>query len=143
VKDELKKGEGDRVRFQLRSLPTGIGVQDDETLEGKEEGLDFRYFDLTLGEKRHAIKVDLNLSAQRTIFDVRSEAKAALEEWIEDYCDTTFFEALSGLRCAAPQCPTTTRRASSAATPFRHRRPTASCSAARLSRPAPVWRSPT
>jgi hypothetical protein len=97
VKDELKKGEGDRVRFQLRSLPTGIGVQDDETLEGKEEGLDFRSFDLTLGEKRHAIKVDLNLSAQRTIFDVRAEAKAALEEWIEDYCDTTFFEALSGM----------------------------------------------
>lgn len=97
VKDELKKGEGDRVRFQLRSLPTGIGVQDDETLEGKEEGLDFRSFDLNLGEKRHAIKVDLNLSAQRTIFDVRAEAKAALEEWIEDYCDTTFFEALSGM----------------------------------------------
>jgi N4-gp56 family major capsid protein len=101
VKDELKKGEGDRVRFQLRSLPTGIGVQDDETLEGKEEGLDFRYFDLNLGEKRHAIKVDLNLSAQRTIFDVRSEAKAALEEWIEDYCDTTFFEYLAGLGVGA------------------------------------------
>jgi N4-gp56 family major capsid protein len=96
VKDELKKGEGDRVRFQLRSLPTGIGVQDDETLEGKEEGLDFRYFDLNLGEKRHAIKVDLNLSAQRTIFDVRQEAKDAIEEWVQDYCDTTFFEYLSG-----------------------------------------------
>src|SRR5690606_30712442 len=62
VKTELK-GDGDRVRFRLRALPGGIGVQDDETLEGNEEGLEYRYFDLNLGEKRHAIKVDLNLSA--------------------------------------------------------------------------------
>lgn len=95
VKDELRK-EGDRVRFGLRALPSGIGVQDDETLEGNEEGLDFRYFDLNLGEKRHAIKVDLNLSAQRSMFDVRAEAKEALQEWLEEYLDTTFFEYLTG-----------------------------------------------
>lgn len=95
VKDELK-GEGDRVRFGLRALPSGLGVEEDETLEGNEEGLDFRYFDLNLGEKRHAIKVDLNLSAQRTMFDVRAEAKEALGEWLEEYLDTTFFEYLTG-----------------------------------------------
>ncbi len=95
VKTELK-GEGDRVRFGLRSLPQGYGVQDDEVLEGNEEGLDFRYFDLNLGEKRHAVKVDLNLSAQRTMFDVKSEAKDALQEWLEEYLDTTFFEYLTG-----------------------------------------------
>jgi len=95
VKDELK-GDGDRVRFGLRALPTGLGVEEDETLEGNEEGLEFRYFDLNLGEKRHAIKVDLNLSAQRTMFDVRAEAKEALGEWLEEYIDTTFFEYISG-----------------------------------------------
>jgi N4-gp56 family major capsid protein len=95
VKTELK-GEGDRVRFALRSLPKGFGVEEDETLEGFEEGLDFRHFDLNLGEKRHAIKVDLNLSAQRTIFDVRAEAKDALQEWLEEYMDTTFFEYMGG-----------------------------------------------
>lgn len=96
VKDELKKGEGDRIRFGLRSLPSGLGVQEDETLEGNEEGLDFRYFDINLGEKRHAIKVDLNLSAQRTMFNVRQEAKDALQEWLEEYLDTTFFEYITG-----------------------------------------------
>jgi N4-gp56 family major capsid protein len=95
VKTELKN-EGDRVRFALRALPAGLGVQEDETLEGNEEGLEFKYFDLNLGEKRHAIKVDLNLSAQRTMFDVRAEAKEALQEWIEEYLDTTFFEYLTG-----------------------------------------------
>jgi N4-gp56 family major capsid protein len=101
VKDDEMKGEGDRVRFRLRSLPTGLGVQDDETLEGKEEGLDYKYFDLNLGEKRHAIKVDLNLSAQRTMANVRQDAKDALNEWLEDYIDTTFFEYLTGATSVA------------------------------------------
>lgn len=101
VKNELKKGPGDRSRFRLRSLPTGTGVEEDETLEGNEEALDYKYFDITLGEKRHATKVDLNLSAQRTIFDVRSEAKDALQEWIEEYIDTMFFDYLSGATTTA------------------------------------------
>lgn len=96
VKDELKKDKGDKITFGLRALPQGIGVQEDETLEGNEEGLDFKDFSITLGEKRHAIKVDLNLSAQRTMFDVRAEAKEALTEWLEEYLDTTFFEYLTG-----------------------------------------------
>jgi N4-gp56 family major capsid protein len=103
VKTELSKSNGDKITFGLRSLPTGTGVQDDETLEGREEGLDFRDFSLLLGEKRHAIKVDLNLSQQRTMFDVRQEAKDALQEWLEDYIDTTFFEYLTGL--ADPRTP--------------------------------------
>lgn len=103
VKTELKKAKGDKITFGLRGLPSGEGVQDDETLEGKEEGLDFRDFSIFLGEKRHAIKVDLGLSEQRTMFDVRQEAKDALQEWIEDYLDTTFFEYLTGL--ADPRTP--------------------------------------
>lgn len=100
VKDELKNN-GDRVRFGLRTLPTGIGVQDSEVLEGNEESLDFRYFDLNLGQKRHAVSVELNLSAQRTMFDVQAEAKDAIGEWCEEYIDTTFFEYLSGLGMGA------------------------------------------
>lgn len=97
IKDETSKGEGDRVRFAIRKLPEGIGVQDDETLEGNEEGLEFSYFDLNLGEKRHAVKVDLNLSAQRTMFNVRQEAKDALGEWCEEYLDTSFIEYITGI----------------------------------------------
>ena len=97
VKDETSKSVGDRIRFSLRSLPSGTGVQDDETLEGNEEGLSFTYFDLNLGEKRHAIKVDLNISEQRTLFEVRNEAKDALVEWSADYMDTTVFEYMSGI----------------------------------------------
>jgi N4-gp56 family major capsid protein len=97
VKDELKKSPGDKITFGLRALPTGVGVQDDETLEGQEEGLVFKDFAVYLGEKRYATKVDLNLSAQRTLFDVKQEAKDAVSEWLEEYIDTTFFEYLTGI----------------------------------------------
>ncbi len=95
IKDEVAK-EGDRIRFRIRMLPQGIGVQDSESLEGKEEGLDYKYFDINLGEKRHAFQVELNLSEQRTMADVRSDMKDAIEEWTEEYIDRTFFEYLAG-----------------------------------------------
>lgn len=101
-KDELSKGEGDRVRFRLRTLEEGDGgAEEDQTLEGNEDGLDFTYFDMTLGERRKAFKVDLNLSEQRTMIDVRAEAKDAIEEWTQVYLDTTFLEYLSGAGYAA------------------------------------------
>lgn len=96
-KDELSKGEGDRVRFRIRTLEDGDGgAEEDQTLEGNEDGLDFSYFDMSLGERRKAFKVDLNLSAQRTMIDVRAEAKDAIEEWTQEYLDVTFMEYLSG-----------------------------------------------
>lgn len=102
-KDELSKGEGDRIRFRIRTLENGDGgAEEDQTLEGNEDGLDFSYFDMTLGERRKAFKVDLNLSAQRTMIDVRAEAKDAIEEWTQEYLDTTFMEYLSGAGYGAP-----------------------------------------
>lgn len=96
VKDELSKSPGDRVRFRLRHLPQGLGVDGDATLEGNEEGLSYSYFDLGIDMKRHATKVDLGMSQQRVDFDLRTEAKDALTEWWAEYMDTTFMEYLSG-----------------------------------------------
>lgn len=96
-KDELNKNEGDRIRFRIRTLDDSDGgAEEDDTLEGNEDGLDFSYFDASLGERRKAFKVDLNLSEQRTMIDVRAEAKDALEEWTQEYLDTTVMEYLSG-----------------------------------------------
>ena len=97
VKSELSKDKGDKITFQLRALGDGIGVQDAQVLEGNEQGLSFTDFSVLLGEKRQAFKVEMNLSQQRTMFDLKSEAKDALSEWLEDYIDTTFFEYLTGI----------------------------------------------
>lgn len=97
MRDELGRAPGDRVRFHIRLLPTGTGVQDSEVLEGTEEGLDYKNFDLNLGEKRKAFKVELNLSERRVMMDVRADMKSAKQEWLEDYLDVTFIEYMTGV----------------------------------------------
>jgi N4-gp56 family major capsid protein len=96
IKDELNKQAGDRVRFRLRALPSGAGKTGDETLEGNEEGLSYSYDDLSIDTMRHAVKVDLNMNQQRVNFDLRSDAKAALEEWWQERLDSYFIKILSG-----------------------------------------------
>lgn len=96
-KDELNKNEGDRIRFRIRTLDqSDTGAEEDDTLEGNEDGLEFSHYDAQLGERRKAFKCDLNLSEQRTMVDVRAETNDALEEWTQEYLDTTVLEYLSG-----------------------------------------------
>lgn len=97
VRDDLQKSAGDRIRFRLRALPAGQGTDGDETLEGKEEGLSYSYFDLGIDQKRHAHKIDLGMDQQRVNFDLRKDAKEAQSEWWEEYLDTTFIEYLAGI----------------------------------------------
>ncbi|MGE0716284.1 MAG: N4-gp56 family major capsid protein [Alphaproteobacteria bacterium] len=96
VKDDLKKSAGDRVRFRLRALPQGQGVTGDETLEGNEEGMSFSYMDLNIDLMRYADKVDMKMGQQRSIFDVRSEAKDMHAEWWDERYDSYFLRTLSG-----------------------------------------------
>lgn len=96
IKDDLKKSAGDRVRFRLRALPQGEGVTGDEVLEGKEEGMSFSNFDLSIDLMRYADKVDLKMGQQRVNFDTRSEAKEMHSEWWAERMDTYFMRALSG-----------------------------------------------
>ena len=97
IKDDLQKSAGDRIRFRLRALPQGVGVDGDQTLEGNEEGLSYSHFDLGIDVKRHAHKVDMLMNQQRVDFNLRSEAKEAQSEFWQEYLDTTFFEYLAGL----------------------------------------------
>ncbi len=96
IKDELTKTAGDRIRFRLRSLPQGQGVEGAETLEGNEEGLDYQYKDLQIDQKRHASKTDLGMTQQRTNWDVREDLKDQEAEWWEEYFDLTMIEYLTG-----------------------------------------------
>lgn len=96
IKDELQKSAGDRARFRLRGLPSGTGVEGSETLEGKEEGLDYSYMDLFINQKRHAHKTDLGMNKQRVDFNLRTECKEAQKEWWEEYIDESMFRTMSG-----------------------------------------------
>ena len=96
VKDELNKSAGDRVRFRLRSLPSGAPVTGNSTLEGHEEGLTYSSSDLHIDMMRHAMKVDLGISQQRIDFDLRNDAKAACSEWWAERMDSAVINYLAG-----------------------------------------------
>lgn len=97
MRDELKKGRGDRVRYFLRQLATGDGVVEGETLEGSEESVDYQDDELYINQLRHAVRFENeNISEQRVLLDVRTDGKNLLSEWLRDRFDRIYFNHLCG-----------------------------------------------
>ena len=55
MRTELGKGEGDNIKFGIRLPLVGEGVVGNDDIEGKEEGLRFKDFSLTIEELNHAV----------------------------------------------------------------------------------------
>lgn len=96
VKNELRKGPGDRVRCGLRMQLEGAGVQGDNTLEGNEEALVTHNDSIFIDQLRHAVRSEGKMSEQRIPFSVREEAKDGLRDWWADRIDTSFFNQITG-----------------------------------------------
>jgi N4-gp56 family major capsid protein len=96
IKNEFKKGAGDRVTVGLRMQLTGNGVLGDGTLEGNEEALTVYTDNLLINQLRHAVRTDGRMSEQRVPFSIREEARTGLQDWWSDRIDTALFNHLSG-----------------------------------------------
>lgn len=97
VYDDFKKS-GDVLKYSLRAQLSGAGVDENSTLEGNEEALQFLSGDLRLNELAHAVRVrgDTTASAQRVPFNLRNEAKNGLADWYGQRLATTFFIQVCG-----------------------------------------------
>lgn len=96
IKDDFKKGPGDRVRCILRMQLTGAGVSGDNVLESREETLLTYTDDLLIDQLRHAVISGGKMSEQRIPFEVREESRMGLQDWFADRIDTWFMNQLSG-----------------------------------------------
>lgn len=96
VKNDMKKGPGDRLRVTLRMQLTGDGVQGDSTLEGNEEALTTYTDDFVINQLRHGVRSAGKMSEQRIPFSVREEAMSGLRDWYSDRLDTWFFNHICG-----------------------------------------------
>lgn len=92
--DETSKSEGDRIRIPLRRLLVGSGVAGDATLEGNEERMNYYSDDLFINQLRHAVREGGKFTRQLVPFDVRENARAALQDWWADRFDTWFFNQI-------------------------------------------------
>lgn len=96
LRNDTKKGPGDRVRVTLRMQLNGDGVQGDSTLEGNEEPLTTYTDDFVINQLRHAVRSSGKMSEQRIPFSVREEAMSGLRDWWSDRMDTWFFNQICG-----------------------------------------------
>lgn len=96
IKNEVKKGPGDRITCGLRMQLVGEGVAGDATLEGNEEALTTYADNIFIDQLRHAVRSAGKMSEQRVPFDVREEARVGLTDWWADRIDTWFMNQIAG-----------------------------------------------
>ena len=96
TKMELTKEKGDRVTIPLRVRLTSEGTDTENAdLEGSEEEMTFYDFSVSLIEKGHAVKAKNKISLQRPAFDLRTQFKDGLKDWLAEYIDKRTVTVLS------------------------------------------------
>ena len=92
---DLEKQAGDNIKYDLLMQMKNNGVTGDNRMRGSEEQLIYHQDNVTIDQLRnaHAFR---RMSQQRTIHDLRSDAKTNLAEWFSDQYDTFMFNCLCG-----------------------------------------------
>ena len=98
LKDELQKGDGDRVRCTLFTTPQGDGFTENEDVEGNAEGITNYTDDIIINELGHAIgvKSDNTIDAQRVPYNLRQTGMDLLKQWWSDRWSISFFNQVCG-----------------------------------------------
>ena len=91
----LERQAGDNIKYDLLMQMGATGVTGDNRMRGNEEALTYYQDNVTINQLRnaHAFR---RMSQQRTIHDLRSDAKANLADWFSDKYDTYMFNCLCG-----------------------------------------------
>jgi N4-gp56 family major capsid protein len=80
VKENLTKKKGDRINFALVNKLTQAATTGRNTMEGNEEDMAERSFELAIDKRRHAVRV-AEIDEQYNAFSLREAAKFVLKEW--------------------------------------------------------------
>lgn len=80
VKEDLTKKKGDRVNFALVNKLTQDAVTGRNTMEGNEEELGTRSFELDVDKRRNAVRV-AEIDEQYSAISLREAAKFTLKDW--------------------------------------------------------------
>jgi len=92
---ELEKSAGDQIKYDLLMQMTGAGVTGDNRMRDNEEALVYYQDTVTIDQLRnaHAFR---RMSQQRTLHDMRSDAKVNLADWFAGKMDDYMFRSLCG-----------------------------------------------
>ena len=95
LKEELKKEKGDSINIPLLMPLNGAGVTGDNMLEGNEEAMIYRDFNVTIDQIRNAVRIAGKFEEQKTQINMRKDAKENLSRWLGEKIDNMIFTALT------------------------------------------------
>jgi N4-gp56 family major capsid protein len=92
---ELEKSAGDTIKYDLLMQMTGAGVEGDNRMRDNEEALVYYQDSVAIDQLRnaHAFR---RMSQQRTLHDMRVDAKGNLADWFAGKFDDYMFRSLCG-----------------------------------------------
>jgi len=92
---ELEKSAGDQIKYDLLMQMTGAGVTGDNRMRDNEEALVYYQDTVNIDQLRnaHAFR---RMSQQRTLHDMRMDAKVNLADWWAGKIDDYMFRCLCG-----------------------------------------------
>lgn len=95
---DLKKEAGDTVTFGLTAKLAGNGVSGDAELEGNEEAILPYSESVIIDQQRHAVRLTGKLDEQKNGYNMRSDAKAKLSTWLQEFIERQVFLKLGGVQ---------------------------------------------
>lgn len=96
VKENLTKKPGDKINFALVNKLTNDPVTGRATMEGNEEDLVSRSFELSVDKRRNAVRM-AEIDEQISAISLRNAAKSALKEWSMKDTEHLLIQALASI----------------------------------------------
>jgi len=93
--DDMEKTAGDTIKYDLLEKTTGAGVTGNNWMKGNEAPLTYYQDSIVVDQLRQAHQFD-RMSQQRTIHDMRTDARENLTDWWANTLDSYMFRQLCG-----------------------------------------------
>jgi N4-gp56 family major capsid protein len=92
---DLEKNAGDNIKYDLLEQTSGAGVEGNNWMKGNEAPLTYYQDSVSINQLRQAHQFD-QMSQQRTIHNMRQDAKENLTDWWSNTLDNYMFRSLCG-----------------------------------------------
>jgi N4-gp56 family major capsid protein len=92
---DLEKSAGDQIKYDLLMQMSNAGITGDNRMKGNEEALVYYQDTVNIDQLRNAHSFR-RMSQQRTLHDMRVDAKSNLADWWAGTLDTYMFRCLCG-----------------------------------------------
>ena len=96
VKENLMKKPGDRINFALVNKLTNDAITGRDTLEGNEEDMATRSFELVVNKRRNGVRI-ADIDEQFSAISLRNAAKGRLKDWSLKDTEKLIIQAMASI----------------------------------------------